>query len=147
MLTHRYSVSTISAYCPLLFISSDDELGVGCTLSEDVIPSKKVEIELQYFEDTSSELKIVDLVLVNSTVLPAWEYRSNFKKSKTEFQNGSRRLELYYTAKINVGCYICRLTVNRKTKISSYLLVTENGKVELSNVPEAVKFIFEQFSI
>lgn len=106
---------------------------------------EKIEVELRYYYDATNNSQIIDLVLVAEKTLPAWEFRSDFGKSKIHSINGRRRLDLYYTARIQSGSYICRFEKYAGSEVRTYFVVTEKGKIQLMEIPFNTKQEFDQF--
>ena len=106
---------------------------------------ERIEIELRYYDDINSDSQIIDLVLVDAKILPAWEFRSNFTKSKMRNINGRKQLDLYYTARIQSGSFVCRFEKSAGSKDQMFFMVTEKGKIELMEIPSDLKRKFDRF--
>jgi len=106
---------------------------------------ERIEIELRYFDDADSDSQVIDLVLVDKKILPAWEFRSNFTKSKMRNINGRKQLDLYYTATIQLGIFVCRFEKSAGLKDQAFFIITEKGKIELIEIPSDVKRKFDRF--
>ena len=78
-LTYKLARFSKNANYPEYLLFIVESIGI-LVLSEGSITPKKVEIDLQFYEDTTVDLKIVDLVLMDTMVFPAWEFRSDSKK-------------------------------------------------------------------
>ena len=114
--------------------------------------SEKIEIELRYFNQTSvstGRWLIVDSVLLLEKIMPAWEFRSNFVKSKNIGSGTERRLDLYYTAKVPMENYMCRFerndsTPSEKTKKFVYFITTKKCTTPIKEIPKDVREAFEK---
>lgn len=95
----------------------------------------------------SGDSQIIDLALVDEKALPAWEFRSNFVKSKVHSINGRKLLDLYYSTRIESGSYLCRLERHCGTRNLTYFILTERGKIQLAEIPSNVEQEFDQFSV
>ena len=102
------------------------------------------EIELRYYDQKIKQSWIIDCVMLNGKVLPAWEFRSNFAKSKTN----DRLLDLYYDAKVPAGTYVCRFAKNGSLTAENFdlqfFLATKHGLVKVEEVPSEVEISFSQ---
>jgi hypothetical protein len=123
----------------------------GTHMSKEDPLSEIIEIELRYYDQTdvnTGHRRIVDLVLLLEKVLPAWEFRSNFVKSVTNGSGMRRHIDLYYTAKVPVGTYVCRFeSINslstEKSRELRYSITTKEGISSIHEIPDDVKMAFE----
>ena len=109
--------------------------------------SEIAEIELRYYDQKSQQSWIIDCVLLEGKVKPAWEFRSDFVKSKTNGVANFRSLDLYYIAKVPVGTYLCRFTKagsDSQNLELEFFSVTKDGLVKSRETPRAVEEAFAQ---